>query len=47
MEAFKNIVTEKDKIIENFDERIMKIIDGVDVNKSGQIDYTEFIMASL
>ena len=35
MEAFKNIVTEKDTIIENFDERIMKIIDGVDVNKSG------------
>lgn len=35
MEAFRSALTEKDRMVENLDDRILKIIDDVDINKSG------------
>lgn len=45
--AFRGIITENGRVVENLDERILKIIEEVDINLSGRIDYTEFVMVGL
>ena len=47
IDAFRGILTENGRVVENLDERILKIIGAVDINLSGRIDYTEFVMAGL
>jgi calcium-dependent protein kinase len=46
-EAFRAATIEQNRFVENLDERIQQIVDCVDINKSGVIDYTEFIIAGL
>jgi Ca2+-binding EF-hand superfamily protein len=41
------MITEKEKVVANLDERVQKIVDQLDANNSGKIDYTEFIAAGL
>ncbi|CAD8087698.1 unnamed protein product [Paramecium primaurelia] len=45
--AFQQKVQSKDRLIENMETKINKIVTEIDVNQSGYIDYTEFIMACL
>ncbi|KAM3135846.1 hypothetical protein pb186bvf_012099 [Paramecium bursaria] len=45
--AFQKKINDQDKIVENMETRINNIIDQIDINQSGKIDYTEFIMACL
>ena len=40
-------MTDNERVVENLDERINRIIEAVDTNRSGRIDYTEFVIAGL
>lgn len=37
----------KDYFVESIEEKIENLIQQIDINQSGKIDYTEFIIASL
>ena len=47
MEAFQGVFKQQGKQVESMEQKIMKIIQIVDTNQSGCIDYTEFLVATI
>ncbi|CAD8060675.1 unnamed protein product [Paramecium primaurelia] len=45
--AFQDKIMNKDYFVESIEEKIENLIQQIDINQSGKIDYTEFIIASL